>query len=615
MKFLKYNRSNVLLFLFLMFTILMVVCSFRSSGHTPTAKKGILDLSEWEFREHNVIRMDGEWEFYWMKFLVYRDLEQQKSIGYLKVPKTWNNTKIEGEKISGKGYATYRLHVIAGKNTNQQLGFRIYPFSSAYRLYVNEKLIAANGMAAKSAQEETGEYRVNTVFFWPPAQEFDIIIQVSNFEYAKGGFWYSISMGTQTQIMRLHDLIMGKEVFLAGTLSIISLFYIAMFIMMKELKYSIIFSILCFFMILSMDMVGQYLLVRIFPQLRLSHVIFIWYSALTWSNFFLVLFMHELYPSGLSAVCIRVGFFMAAICQLIFIFVKPLAYTRFADISNLMGIAGVTATISMIGVGIRKGYKEGWLNLLSILIVLIMYIHDVLYWQNKIESDFGEIIYAGIFLFVFIQMIIQARRIKEYQDQKSAAELSFLQAQIKPHFLYNAMNTFISISRYDMEQARDLLTDFSQYLRKSFDFKGLSHTSTLSEEIELAKAYVSVEKARFEERLEVIFDICEDPMAQVPLLMLQPVIENAINHGVLPKPEGGSIVVSVQKVDKRLLFRVKDNGIGLKAGRDLLKYKSGSGIGLYNINMRLKRLYGERLFIKSSPVNGTEVFWYIPLSY
>ena len=147
------------------------------------------------------------------------------------------------------------------------------------------------------------------------------------------------------------------------------------------------------------------------------------------------------------------------------------------------------------------------MNVISMIIALAAYTHDILFWTNLIRNDFGEMFYLGLFLFIFIQMVIQAQRIKLFHDNEIAAELSFLQAQIKPHFLYNTLNTFVSISYFDMDKARSLLTDLSHYLRRSFDFKDLSQFVPLKNEIELAKAYVEIEKARFEERLEVTWYI------------------------------------------------------------------------------------------------------------
>ncbi|MFZ5600759.1 MAG: ATP-binding protein [Bacillota bacterium] len=204
--------------------------------------------------------------------------------------------------------------------------------------------------------------------------------------------------------------------------------------------------------------------------------------------------------------------------------------------------------------------------------------------------------------------------LKQSVDKAIASELRFLQAQIKPHFLYNTINTFVSISRYDVEQARRLLVDFSNYLRRSFDFKGLSQIVPLRNEIELVKAYLDIEKAQYEERLEVSFKVCDDKEVKVPILVLQPVVENAILHGVLPKRDGGRVEVAIKKEEKMLVFTVRDDGVGMEQEkmRSVLECESGGGVGLSNIDGRLKKLCGKGLQISSSPGIGTEVKWSVP---
>lgn len=227
----------------------------------------------------------------------------------------------------------------------------------------------------------------------------------------------------------------------------------------------------------------------------------------------------------------------------------------------------------------------------------------------------GEIYYLGLFLFIFLQMVVQAQRIKSYHEQRTAAELAFLQAQIKPHFLFNALNTFISISHYDVDKARQLLADFSQYLRRRFDFKDTSHFVPLKHEIELAEAYVAIEKARFEERLEVLFAICADLEIRVPRLLLQPLIENAIIHGILPKPEGGQVNVTISQEAERVFFKIADNGIGIHESKlnSILQPGNNKGVGLANINARLRKLCGNGLEISSRPGWGTEITFYVPI--
>lgn len=207
-------------------------------------------------------------------------------------------------------------------------------------------------------------------------------------------------------------------------------------------------------------------------------------------------------------------------------------------------------------------------------------------------------------------------QLKLLADRNTASELEFLQAQIKPHFLFNAINTIIAISRVDNERAVDLLIHFSDYLRKSFDFKSLSQENTLRNELDLLSIYIQIEKARFEERIEVIVNSQTSLDAMVPILVLQPIVENAIRHGVLPKRKGGQILVSITDSEDAICFSVKDQGVGMPPERveSILKGDGGRGVGLSNIHNRLKKIYGSGLQIYTRIDEGTEVVWMIPVN-
>lgn len=143
------------------------------------------------------------------------------------------------------------------------------------------------------------------------------------------------------------------------------------------------------------------------------------------------------------------------------------------------------------------------------------------------------------------------------------SEIAFLQAQIKPHFLYNALNAIISVCPEDPDKATELLLDLSQYLRSSFDFQNRGQTVSMEKELGLVKSYLALEQARFDERLNIEFEVPEDVMAMVPPLSIQPIVENAVNHGLMQKEAGGTVRLTVELLPGRLKVAVTDDGVGM----------------------------------------------------
>ena len=195
-------------------------------------------------------------------------------------------------------------------------------------------------------------------------------------------------------------------------------------------------------------------------------------------------------------------------------------------------------------------------------------------------------------------------------------EVAFLQSQIKPHFFYNVLNTLVSLCYTDSRKAGTLLAEFSNYLRRSFDIQENRLFTSLENELALVKSYVIIEQARFGDRLKVIYGMDQTLLScSIPPLIIQPLVENAVRHGVMHKEEGGQIVVTARREESNMVIEVADDGKGIPqdklAGLCSGGQESG-GVGLRNINRRLLKYYGETLCITSQEGRGTQVTFKIP---
>jgi sensor histidine kinase YesM len=196
-------------------------------------------------------------------------------------------------------------------------------------------------------------------------------------------------------------------------------------------------------------------------------------------------------------------------------------------------------------------------------------------------------------------------------------EVAFLQSQIKPHFLYNVLNTIIALSYTDEEQSRTLTVNLADYLRGSFRFSNLDKRIPFQQELNLIRSYVEIERIRFKDRLLIDFDIAETMYGiSIPPLLIQPLVENAIRHGVGARTEGGWVKISAEEKDGLYCICIEDNGVGMGADRleQLLDHerKTPHGVGLKNIMKRLKFEYNSTISIDSVPGRGTKVTISIP---
>lgn len=607
----------ILILTIVLFMFIEVLKQADNKAEMPSVNQGNLDFSNWNQMQNGLISLNGEWEFYWKKILSNDEINDNYTNPDLmvRVPDVWNNYELNGKVLSGYGYATYRLKV---KNAQEGklISIRMPTVSTAYRLYIDDNLISSNGIVGEDVCHYTPEYQPKTLVFMPTNKDFNIILQIANFSYARGGAWYSITMGTVKAVENYDRIIIYKDMFLVGAFMIMAVFFLFLFIMYKEDKANLYFVLLCICALTRVGIYGDFSISRIIPMINYYTIVKMDYISIYWISTTYILLLGEIFSEHKSKKIHKI-FVVYAVFMSIFTLVSPIII--FTSITYL--IEGVTLVLFAyaLAYSIMAFYIKISGGATAILIgsvtVLFASIHDVLYQNDYIHSKFGEFSTFAIFVLVLIQAVLLAKRFRDSLNETQTAKLAFLQAQIKPHFLYNTINTIISISRYDGEEARKLLVDFSSYLRHSFDFKSLKQTVPLKNEIELAKAYIDIEKARFEDDLEVNFEMDSNVETNVPILILQPIIENAVNHGVLPKENGGFIQISVLRNDKYLRFSVKDNGIGMNEEklRNLFHNEYGSGVGLSNIDKRLKSLYGEGLCIKSVLGEGTTVEWGIPL--
>ena len=197
-------------------------------------------------------------------------------------------------------------------------------------------------------------------------------------------------------------------------------------------------------------------------------------------------------------------------------------------------------------------------------------------------------------------------------------EIAFLQAQIKPHFLYNALNTISAIALTDGTEASELIDNLGFFLRKCFQVNNTNDLVPILTEIELVGAYLRIEKARFGDRLLVNFQIDEDINFFLPLLTIQPIVENAIRHNSLNSNDVIRVNIKIINDDDKYIIKISDNGKGIDIN-EVTSILSGTtkkaftGIGLQNVNRVLKLRYNKSLEFVNPPGGGTEVSITIPV--
>lgn len=209
-----------------------------------------------------------------------------------------------------------------------------------------------------------------------------------------------------------------------------------------------------------------------------------------------------------------------------------------------------------------------------------------------------------------ISTLMEVSKVEQMKEMANKAELKALQRQINPHFLFNALNAITSFIRIDPNKARELIINLASYLRYNLELN--SEFIDIKKELQQVKDYIEIEKARFGNKLNVIYDI-DDVNIKIPSLTIQPLVENAIIHGILKDKGLGTVQIIVKEEGEKVKISIIDSGIGISEEAIKNVYTNSvpeNKIGLYNVHLRIKLIYGEGLIIKRLE-KGTRIEFYI----
>jgi len=577
------------------------IYAYVSQAATPHPRRGVLNLAEWD-RKH-AFGISGEWEFYWGRVLTEEQIEGgAERFVLVEAPGEWNWYETELGELPGFGVATYRVRVM-GAQPGTEYGFRIQNEASAYRLYTDRKLIGQNGAFGDRADAPASEYAPQLCAFTPETDSFDIILQISNDAYAAGGMWEPVIFGTYKQVAAFDGALSDVGMFSFGGLAFICLFFSIFYMARRREKDMLILAGIGVLVIFRLLIAGDMLSIRLFPDMPISGYGWIDYLTLIWIQFLLYCFVYCSFGTLARRWQIAA---MLACCGVVSLAVVMLPFevvTGAYVILNIILMLVTTFVTMQLSRAAWQGQTGASILLGAMAFILLFALYDL----------FIGIWPAGYYLLTatsidYLALFIAYCTVAALRYNRSQRmEMALLKNQIRPHFIHNSLTTIISISRSDANRARDLLTEFSSYLRGYYDYDA-DELITRGQELELVHAYVALEPARFGDRVKVEYDIDSERL-KVPPLSLQPLVENAFVHGLREKEGAGTVVIYAKRTAAgSALIGVRDNGIGFGAKAPAER----RGVGIENINNRLLRLCRTQLAFTRPEGGGCEVSMEIP---
>ncbi|MEP7143003.1 MAG: ATP-binding protein [Ferruginibacter sp.] len=616
------------------------------------AKKGIADLRDRNLQEKPVA-LNGEWAFAWKKLL--SPAATAGITTYTEFPKLWNGITVDGRQLLPQGYATYQLTVLLPKN-NSPLALFIPEFYSSYRLYVNGKIFANNGVPDTSKKNYTPQWLTSTLALPGNSDTLQLVLQIANYSHAKGGPKKSILIGDNALLQSDRERWIAGDFLLTGCLFMGGLFFFGLYLFGKHDKAMLFFSL--FSMVYSYRIVGSsfYAFHSVFPGLNWQLTLRLEYFSLFSSVFLFVQYVRQLYPRDvykplaklISIICLLVTVAPVVTPTLLFTqIINPFLFLMFFCIGYVVWIF-ITAYLKR-----RSG--AGYALASIAVLMLVFLIINLRYFGYEISSR--AIVFAGYVAFFFLQSLILSFRFawsfqqaKKQAEQGSKSKSEFLSTM--SHEIRTPLNSVIGMShlmlknnpRKDQKEQLDVLLfsagNLLSIVNNILDYSKIEAGKISFEMIEMDIEHilhniVSGSKNIVEEK-GILLKL-KTPETRLPMVAGDPtrfaqVISNLVGNAIKFTEEGEvsvEVVLDKQTEDNiSLTFKIKDTGIGISKVKQQLIFEQftqadsstsrsfgGTGLGLA-ISKKILELQGAILHLESEPGKGS-VFYFtqtFPLS-
>jgi signal transduction histidine kinase len=458
--------------IFLSIILLFFALEFNAGGAEQKAIKGILDLRGIENPDHFIIRLNGQWEFYWKRMLRPNDFKAGniKPDYYGNVPSYWTDYPTDSVKTEKFGYATYRLTVLFSKGFNKPLAIDLPVFDSSYDIYLNGKYYGGNGTPGKSADETKPEYRRNFFRFNIETDSVKIIINVANYSLRRGGFWLPVKLGTFSEVQKQLANGWAAEWSVISLLLGFSLFFLFFFIISPKEKIMLFFSMTTIGLALRPLFTSHYLIHNLFDMdwiwiIRCEYLgLFVILTGLVW-------YVMNLYPSkffSIIAWVITVLFALAFIMTL-FLPVGIFSYSTVAYYPCM--ILSITYLLFMSFKGSLKHNVIDIAYFLAFILLLVGGLHDMRVSLGKSNSNIGYSLTYIIVLFVFIQAVILLYKwVRAFMDkEKLQNELEFLNKNLEQ--LVNERTQELKNRNQEIEMQNTMIATQNKQLSDTIQLK------------------------------------------------------------------------------------------------------------------------------------------------
>ena len=607
--------SSVLLMVILISIPFALGAINRSLSNTPDVIRAEADFSDVKADKVSTFYLSGEW----LRFNGHIVTEDEPtSPSYVQISPSFSTLSASAESYGCN--SSYYLKV-KGLSLSNAIVY-IPNFAGVYEVFVNGEIVSQSGSFDKS--KVTANLDLNAIpFSFEDDKEYEIIIEVSC--ELMPGIYMTPVISDYTFATQYDEIAKSTRSFIFGIV-----FFLGFFILFYSIKNYNLFSskwlpLLCLIVAARMMISTEgYSAFRFFfTSMNYERITLL----ICMSTFIIKLVSLLFYSDTLDMkigkktfIAVSLSTVLCTIVTSIFpsIFFNPYYYIIIQAATLPFDIILINHLADSVARKVRysTAYLLGYIALVSGIMIDCCYTNGLIPFASSYFMPVFFTFFILIFTSVFFDKIstIHSASLKaaELDKELHMANTAVMISQIQPHFLYNALNTIKYLIKRDPKAAEKAVISFSKYLRGNMDSITQKTPIPFSEELEHIKNYCDIELLRFGDKIEIIYDT-EFVEFNVPSLTIQPLVENAIKHGVTKKAEGGTVKLSTQFSDECYYVIIEDNGVGFDPQNpDYTPDDNHAHVGISNVTNRLKTMVNAEINIESQIDVGTKITIKIP---
>ncbi|MGK0289554.1 MAG: two-component system sensor histidine kinase ChiS, partial [bacterium] len=616
-----------------------------------------LNLEKWDFSEKGAFHLGGEWEFYWEKLYTPEDfqLNNVQKKDFILFPGTWNGKIVNGKILDGKGYATFRFRInVNSKHLDSPFHLKIPDIPTAYKLWVNGKLLMQQGIVGKTEETMKPKFLRSIVSFSTQQKQIEIVLQTSNFFHKDGGTWRALSIGKDQNLAHLKIFPRFLDSMLFGSLFVMGIYNVSFFLFRRKEKAALFFGLFCLLIGARSLIIGERYLLQAYPNYNWFYQQMIEYLLLYCSYPAFCAFFYEFYKGQpeFSKKIIQIPMVITFVLCMSILFFPAKTYSF--NSLFFQGAAAITA-IYFLYLVIRVVWRSP--NLVNILLgigflfLFTTVINDILYTLLIVHTR--DLIHVGAFFFLIFKSFSilhrftkTLRQVEVYSNELAVKNSQLLQLnQVKDEFLVNTSHELktpiygmVGLAQSMLSEKKENLSEHQRQNLWMISSSGRRLSSLINDILDFSKMkkgdlQLTIQNVDLRSMIDLVLrfieplvngkkvDLIRDVSTNLPLVLadnerLQQVLFNLLGNAVKYTSEG-KITIRVREIDNVVKVEIIDTGIGIISEhqqqifqafrqKDYLSDQTlgGTGLGL-SISQRLMELHGSHIHVLSEIGKGS----------